>query len=85
MNKDTDILLTAEAVRHTYRERNKVIIVGLTGRTGSGCTTLSKILATKKFACILRTSCHVYTVKLPHRNGVLATVARQLPHYLYNI
>ena len=50
MNKDTDILLTAEAVRHTYRERNKVIIVGLTGRTGSGCTTLSKILATKKFA-----------------------------------
>ena len=35
--------------------------------------------------CILRTSCHVYTVKLPHRNGVLATVARQLPHYLYNI
>ena len=32
-------------------------------------------------ACILRTSCHVYTAKMPHRHGVLATVTRQLPHH----
>lgn len=28
-------------------------------------------------------SCHVYTEKLPHGNSVLATVVRQLLHYLY--
>lgn len=34
------------AVEHMYDERNKIIIIGLTGRTGSGCSTVAKILAT---------------------------------------
>ena len=34
------------AVEHMYDERNKLIIIGLTGRTGSGCSTVAKILAT---------------------------------------
>lgn len=35
------------AVEHMYDERNKIIIIGLTGRTGSGCSTVAKILATE--------------------------------------
>ena len=34
------------SVEHMYDERNKLIIIGLTGRTGSGCSTVAKILAT---------------------------------------
>lgn len=37
------------AVEHMYDERNKLIIIGLTGRTGSGCSTVSKILATEAY------------------------------------
>lgn len=33
------------AVEHMYDERNKLIIIGLTGRTGSGCSTVAGILA----------------------------------------
>ena len=32
-----------------YKERQKFIILGLTGRTGSGCTTLSKLLTKSNF------------------------------------
>lgn len=32
-----------------YKERRKFIILGLTGRTGSGCTTLSKLLTKDSF------------------------------------
>lgn len=49
MNSTKSVSLTSEAVAHTYCERNKVIIVGLTGRTGSGCTTLSQILSNPDF------------------------------------
>lgn len=38
-----------KAIRTAYSELNNCIILGLTGRTGSGCTTTSKILETKKF------------------------------------
>lgn len=37
------------AVKKVYEELNDCIIIGLTGRTGSGCTTVSKILETKNF------------------------------------
>ncbi len=33
-----------------YKERRKFIIIGLTGRTGSGCTTLSTLLNKKRFS-----------------------------------
>lgn len=32
-----------------YKEQNRVIIIGLTGRTGSGCSTTAEILKTKNF------------------------------------
>ena len=35
----------AEAIKSLYSQREKFILVGLTGRTGSGCTTVSEILA----------------------------------------
>lgn len=38
-----------DAVSKVYEQLDSCIIVGLTGRTGSGCTTTSKILETKKF------------------------------------
>lgn len=40
---------TCEAINTIYDEREKFIIIGLTGRTGSGCTTVSKILERKEF------------------------------------
>lgn len=36
-----------EDIRSLYRERDRLIILGLTGRTGAGCTTVSRILATE--------------------------------------
>ena len=40
---------TEKAIDTIYAEREKFIIIGLTGRTGSGCTTVSEILKTDKF------------------------------------
>lgn len=37
------------SVIETYSEFNDMIIIGLTGRTGSGCTTTAKILTSKTF------------------------------------
>ncbi len=36
----------AEAIKSLYSQRDKFILIGLTGRTGSGCTTVAKILST---------------------------------------
>lgn len=36
------------AVDRMYAERNRSIIIGLTGRTGAGCSTVAKILSKKK-------------------------------------
>lgn len=41
---------TEMAIKNIYAEREKFIIIGLTGRTGSGCTKVSEILKTEKFA-----------------------------------
>lgn len=37
------------AVNNVYKERANNIVIGLTGRTGSGCSTAAKILETKNF------------------------------------
>ena len=36
----------SEAIKSIYKQREKFILIGLTGRTGSRCTTVSKILST---------------------------------------
>lgn len=38
-----------EAISQVYESKERLIIIGLTGRTGSGCSTTAKILATQKF------------------------------------
>ena len=35
----------AEAIKSLYSQRDKFILIGLTGRTGSGCTTVANILS----------------------------------------
>ncbi len=35
---------TETAINKLYEEREDFIIIGLTGRTGAGCSTVSKIL-----------------------------------------
>ncbi len=40
---------TDKAVHTIFNERERFIIIGLTGRTGSGCTMVSKILETEEF------------------------------------
>lgn len=42
-----DFLDKAEAIKSLYSQRERFILIGLTGRTGSGCTTVSDILAKK--------------------------------------
>ena len=37
------------AVKNFYKERQKFVILGLTGRTGSGCSTVAKILEESNF------------------------------------
>ena len=43
----------SKAIDTIYNEREKFIIIGLTGRTGSGCTTVSKILKKEKYEQIM--------------------------------
>ncbi len=38
-----------DSIRNAYRERDSLIILALTGRTGSGCSTLAGILKTDNF------------------------------------
>lgn len=33
-----------EAINQIYNEKNNQVIIGLTGRTGAGCSTVAKIL-----------------------------------------
>ncbi|HHY99818.1 MAG TPA: hypothetical protein GYA03_01855 [Tissierellia bacterium] len=40
---------TCDAINKIYDERKDFIIIGLTGRTGSGCSTVAEILKTPKF------------------------------------
>lgn len=35
----------AASIKSLYSQRDKFILIGLTGRTGSGCTTVAKILS----------------------------------------
>ena len=46
-NEGGDFLDKAEAIKSLYSQRERFILIGLTGRTGSGCTTVSDILAKK--------------------------------------
>lgn len=39
-----------DAIKSLYCQRDKFILIGLTGRTGSGCTTVSEILAKKSMS-----------------------------------
>ncbi len=41
---------TSKAVEEIFDERDEFIIVGLTGRTGSGCTSSAQILSSKAFS-----------------------------------
>lgn len=43
--KSKSMIDKAESVKSLYSQREKFILIGLTGRTGAGCTTVSKILA----------------------------------------
>ena len=38
-----------DAIDCVYKERERLIILGLTGRTGAGCSTVAKILSTESF------------------------------------
>lgn len=38
-----------QAINKLYEYRNKMIVLGLTGRTGAGCTTVAKILSKSSF------------------------------------
>ncbi|WP_202710313.1 dCMP deaminase [Sporosalibacterium faouarense] len=40
---------SSDAVNTIFEERSDFIVIGLTGRTGSGCTTVSKILSQNNF------------------------------------
>jgi len=37
----------ADALNRLYKETSNFLVIGLTGRTGSGCSTAAKILSSK--------------------------------------
>lgn len=41
--------IVADGIKNVFDNHRSSIVVGLTGRTGSGCTTAAKILSTKSF------------------------------------
>ena len=41
---DNDLTLENTAVERIFAERKDFIIIGLTGRTGCGCSTVAKLL-----------------------------------------
>lgn len=43
------MITNAENIKNLYRERDRFVLFGLTGRTGSGCTTVSNILSAESF------------------------------------
>ena len=55
-----DFGLIASGIDRVFEHRKNFLVIGLTGRTGSGCTTAAKILATQSFA-----SLNLPTVKNP--------------------
>lgn len=40
----------SKSIQNAFQQRQSLIILGLTGRTGSGCSTTSKILSSKNFS-----------------------------------
>ena len=45
IDKGGTLLDKVEAIKSLYSQRESFILIGLTGRTGSGCTTVSNILS----------------------------------------
>lgn len=45
---DTQTQDTPTAVEHVFQEQRNFILIGLTGRTGSGCSTAAKLLCENK-------------------------------------
>lgn len=41
--------IVADGIENVFNQHKSSIVIGLTGRTGSGCTTAAKILSTKSF------------------------------------
>lgn len=48
------------SINQMYKGRERLIIIGLTGRTGSGCTTVAKILQTEKIDSLDLKQCKEY-------------------------
>ena len=58
---------------HIYSGRNRIIILGLTGRTGSGCTTVASILSRKTFSelDIIPANSHDYKDKEERKKAII--------------
>ena len=58
---------------HIYSGRNRIIILGLTGRTGSGCTTVASILSRKNFSelDIIPANSHDYKDKEERKKAII--------------
>lgn len=50
MNEGTEAQKIAEALETIFNHRESHVVVALTGRTGSGCTSIADILATASFS-----------------------------------
>ena len=41
-----------DSVKNAFKQRHSLIIIGLTGRTGSGCSTTAEILKAESFEAL---------------------------------
>lgn len=62
-----------QSANNAYEQRQSLLLVGLTGRTGSGCSTTAKILSTRNFSELdLRSpKVHDFTSREERKYGVI--------------
>ena len=78
-----------KAVDNVYKGRERLIILGLTGRTGAGCTTVAKILEKEDITELDIQQCKDYDYKndkyfLANRViGLFAEYSRDFIYELY--
>lgn len=70
--------ITSEAINKIFNEHEEFILIGLTGRTGSGCSTVAEILESKDFK-----SLHMQTPKNHDFNFNYERKERIIYNYAY--
>ena len=73
-----------DAISQVYESKEKLIIIGLTGRTGSGCSKVAEILETSKFEDLHMKSAKSYDYKSSDERKFSIIYCRHTPLGFHN-